>query len=97
MAIKSIENIASSSLILAAMIDLGLLAYYFTLSSENIDALWNLPFIGTWLAAPIAFFSLCAYLLFVKPRSKPMVLVSAIAFLVPVSLEWLTRNFMFIR
>jgi hypothetical protein len=97
MAIKSIENIASSSLILAAMIDLGLLAYYFTLSFDTIDALWNLPFIGTWLAAPAALFSLIAYLLFVKPISKSMILISAIAFLVPISLEWLTRNYIFIR
>lgn len=97
MVIKSIENIASSSLIMAAMIDLGLFAYYLTLSSENIDALWNLPFIGTWLAAPIALFSLGAYLFYIKPKSKPMILISAIVFLVPVLLEWLTRNYMFIR
>ena len=95
MAIKSIYNIASSALILAAMIDIGLLIYYLTLSSENIDALWNLPFIGTWLAAPVALFSLIANLI-IEPKSKPMILASAMAFLVPVSLEWLTRNFMFI-
>lgn len=97
MAIKAIDNLASSALILAGMIDIGLLAYYLTLSFENIDALWNLPFIGTWLAAPIALFSLIANLLFVAPKSKPMILASAIAFIIPVSLEWLTRNYMFIR
>lgn len=96
MAIKAIYNHASSALILAAMIDVGLLAYYFTLSSENIDALWNLPFIATWLAIPVALFSLIANL-FIEPKSKSMILASAVAFIVPVALEWLTRNYMFIR
>ena len=97
MSIKAIDNFASSALGLAGMIDIGLLGYYLTLSSENIDALWNLPFIGTWLAAPIALFSLNAYLYRVKPRSQPMIITSLIAFLVPLSLEILTRNFIFIR
>jgi len=97
MAIKSIDNIATSFLVLATACDLGLLVYYFTLSSKNIDALWNLPFIVTWLVEPFAFFSLIVFLFFVKPRSYSMVLASAIAFVVPVSLEFLTRNYIFIR
>ena len=97
MSAKTIDHVASSALVWASMIDIGLLAYYLTLSSKDIDAMWNLPFIGTWLAALLALISLNAYMYKIKPKSKPLVLISTAALVVAVSLELLVRNHLFIR
>ena len=93
---KTTESLGMNSLVLAFMIDFGLLANYVTLSNDNIDAMWNLPFLLTWPAAFLALLSLVAFGLYVKPRSKGYISASVVAFVVAVSLELLTRNYLFI-
>ena len=100
--LRIIAFCAYSLLGLAAIIDLGLFAYYSRLSLDTIDALWNLPFILTW---PAAFFSFLAFSLFLllgfltDKRSSHLVAGGmAIATLIcAVLLFCLTSGYIFMR
>lgn len=81
---------------MALLIDAGLILYYLTLSMDNIDALWQLPFL---LSYPAALFGVVSFLLYVtaiKPRRPLQVWLSLASLASPLLLLYLTQGYILI-
>jgi hypothetical protein len=94
---KAMKIVAVLVVFGAGTINLVLLLYYSTLTINNIDALWNLPFMLTWLTAPLSLLALLSFSYLVEPRKKSFVIASGLSFLIAVALEILTKNYIFLR
>ena len=89
------RRIAHCLLVIAIVIDCGLLAYYASLSLDNIDALWQMPFIFAYAAGVMAGLALLV-LVSIRPRAWMFIYVAVFAIVIPVGLLRAVHDYVFL-